>query len=89
MSASTLQFTSNDDVAIFFLTRKRIGFKGKGRLPQTSTRPGPRSPLLIDTGLKNPFAKIDPPIQKKPKICDLLLADIRRLLDYLKARQQR
>ena len=38
--------------------------------------------------LKNPFAKIDPPIHKEPQIRYLLLADIRRLLDYLKARQQ-
>ena len=38
--------------------------------------------------LKNPFAKIDPPIQKEPQICYLLLADIRRLLSYLKAHQQ-
>ena len=39
--------------------------------------------------VKNPFAKIDPPLQKEPQIRYLLLADIRRLLDYLKARQQR
>ena len=38
--------------------------------------------------VKNPFAKIDPPLQKEPQIRYLLLADIRRLLDYLKARQQ-
>ena len=38
--------------------------------------------------LKNPFAKIDPPIQKEPQIRYLLLADIRRLLSYLKAHQQ-
>jgi site-specific recombinase XerD len=37
---------------------------------------------------KNPFAKIDPPLHKEPKIGYLLLSDIRRLLDYLKARQQ-
>jgi integrase len=39
--------------------------------------------------LKNPFAKIEPPLQKEPQIHYLLLADIRRLLDYLKVRQQR
>jgi integrase len=38
--------------------------------------------------LKNPFAKIEPPLRKEPQIRYLLLADIRRLLDYLKARQQ-
>jgi integrase len=38
--------------------------------------------------LKNPFAKIEPPLQKEPQIHYLLLADIRRLLDYLKVRQQ-
>jgi hypothetical protein len=36
----------------------------------------------------DPFAKIDPPIQKEPQIRYLLLADIRRLLDYLKNSQQ-
>jgi integrase len=39
-------------------------------------------------GLENPFAKIEPPLHKEPQIRYLLLADIRRLLDYLKARQQ-
>ena len=38
--------------------------------------------------LKNPFAKIEPPLQNEPQIRYLLLADIRRLLGYLKARQQ-
>jgi integrase len=38
--------------------------------------------------LKNPFTKIEPPLQKEPQIRYLLLADIRRLLDYLKSRQQ-
>jgi len=38
--------------------------------------------------LKNPFTKIDPPIHKEPQIRYLLLADIRRLLEYLKVRQQ-
>jgi hypothetical protein len=37
--------------------------------------------------LKNPFAKIEPPLHKEPQIRYLLLADIRRLLDYLKTRQ--
>jgi integrase len=37
--------------------------------------------------LKNPFAKIEPPLFKEPQIRDLLLADIRRLLAYLKARR--
>ena len=38
--------------------------------------------------LKNPFAKIEPPLQNEPQIRYLLLSDIRRLLDYLKAGQQ-
>jgi integrase len=38
--------------------------------------------------LKNPFAKIEPPLQNEPQIRYLLLADIRPLLDYLKTRQQ-
>jgi hypothetical protein len=38
--------------------------------------------------LKNPFAKIEQPLQNEPQIRYLLLIDIRRLLDYLKARQQ-
>jgi integrase len=38
--------------------------------------------------LKNPFGKIEPPLHKEPQISYLLLADIRRLLDYLKAWQQ-
>ena len=38
--------------------------------------------------VKNPFAKIDPPLHKEPQIRYLLLADVRRLLDYLKARRQ-
>ena len=33
--------------------------------------------------LKNPFAKIEPPLHKEPQIRYLLLSDIRRLLDYL------
>ena len=36
--------------------------------------------------LKNPFAKIEPPLQNEPQIRYLLLADI-RFLDYLKAQQ--
>ena len=35
--------------------------------------------------LKNPFAKIKPPLHKEPQIRYLPLADIRRLLGYLKA----
>jgi hypothetical protein len=31
--------------------------------------------------LKNPFAKIEPPLHKEPQIRYLLLSDIRRLLD--------
>src|SRR6478672_3245729 len=38
--------------------------------------------------LKNPFAEIEPPLQKEPQIHYLLLADIRGLLAYLKVRQQ-
>src|SRR5258705_5818765 len=38
--------------------------------------------------LKNPFAKIEPPLHKEPQIRYLLLSEIRRLLDYLKVRQQ-
>jgi len=38
--------------------------------------------------LKNPFAKIEPPLHSEPQIRYLLLADIRRLLDYLRTRQQ-
>jgi hypothetical protein len=38
--------------------------------------------------LKNPFAKIEPPLHKEPQIRYLLLSDIRRFLDYLRARQQ-
>jgi integrase len=38
--------------------------------------------------VKNPSAKIDPPLQKEPQIRYLQLPDIRRLLDNLKARQQ-
>jgi integrase len=38
--------------------------------------------------VKNPFAKIDPPLQSEPQIRYLLLSEVRRLLDYLKARQQ-
>jgi hypothetical protein len=34
--------------------------------------------------LKNPFAKIEPPLHKEAQIRYLLLSDIRRLLDYLK-----
>jgi site-specific recombinase XerD len=37
--------------------------------------------------MKNPFAKIDPPLHKEPQVRYLLLAEVRRLLDYLKARQ--
>ena len=37
--------------------------------------------------LKNPFTKIEPPLQNEPQIRYLLLADSRRLLDYLRARQ--
>ena len=33
--------------------------------------------------LKNPFAKIEPPLHKEPQIRYLLLSEIRRLLDYL------
>jgi site-specific recombinase XerD len=33
--------------------------------------------------LKNPFAKIEPPLHRESQIRYLLLADIRRLLDYL------
>ena len=38
--------------------------------------------------LKNPFAKIEPPLHKAPQIRYLLLSEIRRLLDYLKFRRQ-
>jgi integrase len=38
--------------------------------------------------VKNPFAKIDPPLHREPQIRYLALADIRRLLDYLNSRQQ-
>ena len=38
--------------------------------------------------LKNPFAKIEPPLHKEAQIRYLLLSDIRRLLAYLKARQK-
>jgi hypothetical protein len=38
--------------------------------------------------LKNPFAKIEPPLHKEPQIRYLLLSDIRRLLDYLRSRQE-
>ena len=38
--------------------------------------------------LKNPFAKIEPPLHKEPQIRYLLLCEIRRLLDYLKSRRQ-
>ena len=34
-----------------------------------------------------PFAKTEPPLHKEPQIRYLLLSGIRRLLDYLKARQ--
>jgi hypothetical protein len=36
---------------------------------------------------KNPFAKIDPPLHKEPQIRYHLLVDIRRLLAFLKAKQ--
>ena len=35
--------------------------------------------------LKNPFAKIEPPLHKEPQIRYLLLSEIRRLLDYLES----
>jgi hypothetical protein len=35
--------------------------------------------------LKNPFARIEPPLHKEPRIRYLLLADIRRFLAYLRA----
>jgi integrase len=38
--------------------------------------------------LKNPFAKIEPPLHKEPQIRYLLLSEIRRLLDYFKSRRQ-
>jgi integrase len=38
--------------------------------------------------VKNPFAKIDPPLHKEPQVRYLLLADVRRLLEYLNAWQQ-
>ncbi len=38
--------------------------------------------------LINPFAKIEPPLHNEPQIRYLLLSDIRRLLDYLKARSR-
>jgi hypothetical protein len=37
--------------------------------------------------MKNPFAKIEPPLHKEPQIRYLLLSDIRRLLEYLGTRQ--
>jgi integrase len=37
--------------------------------------------------LKNPFAKIEPPLQKEPQIRYLLRTDIRRPLGFLKTRQ--
>ena len=38
--------------------------------------------------VKNPFAKIAPPIHRVPQVRYLLLADIRQLFDYLKAQKQ-
>jgi hypothetical protein len=46
---------------------------------RSSNRFAPRFPLPANWDVKNPFAKIDPPIQKEPQIRYLLLADIRRL----------
>jgi integrase len=37
--------------------------------------------------VKNPFSQIDPPLHKEPQVRYLLLAEVRRLLTYLKARQ--
>ena len=38
--------------------------------------------------LKNPFAKNEPPLQNEPQISYLMLADIRRLLAYLRSQQE-
>lgn len=38
--------------------------------------------------LKNPFAKIEPPLQNEPQIRYLMLADIRRLLAQLSAQRK-
>ena len=54
-----------------------------GRRPRASIRAA-LSFAYKHWDLKNPFAKIEPPLQKEPQIHYLLLADIRRLLDYLK-----
>jgi integrase len=45
-------------------------------------------PCSTHWDLKNPFTKFEPPLHKEPQIHYLLLPDIRRLLDYLKVRQQ-
>jgi integrase len=70
-------------------------FTGRHRAPQYPFLGGKNAATFkqIQAALsfayvKNPFAKIDPPLYKEPKIRYLLLADVRRLLDYLKARRQ-
>jgi hypothetical protein len=54
---------------------------------EPQTNPGRALLCLSTLDLKNPFGRIVPPLHKEPKIRYLLLADIRRLLAYLKSRQ--
>jgi integrase len=61
-------------------------FRGAEERGEPQADPGGTLFCLPALDLKNPFAKIDPPIQKEPQIRYLLLADIRRLLDHLKGR---
>ena len=71
------------------LPRRPIGSWARGRTLRTLKQI--RAALSFaykHWDLKNPFAKIEPPLHKEPQIRYLLLADIRRLLDYLKDPQQ-
>jgi len=63
-------------------------FRGGEERGEPQADPGCAFLCLRHWDLKNPFSKTDPPIQKEPQIHYLLLADIRRLLGYIKTRQQ-
>ena len=76
------------EVLLFLPPWKRIGFcEGKNAASLKQIRAA-LSFAYKHWDLKNPFAKIEPPLHKEPQIRYLLLADIRRLLDYLRTRQQ-
>ena len=77
------------ELLLFLLPGEAYRFLGEGKsAPNLKQVRAALSFAYKHWDTKNPFSKIDPPLDKEPQVRYLLLTDVRRLLDYLKARQQ-